>query len=147
MRRIRRHLSYANVTATLALVLALGGVGYAAIRIGPKQIKPSAVRGYHIKNGHVGGNNLGTLQEVIRVSQTRSATAVCPKGFRVISGDGASAALLTFSEAGATRLEGEIDRSRSQRPGPLPQADTGPAVLQVGWAAREVASASSASSL
>ncbi len=72
MKGIRGHLSYANVAATLALVLALSGVGYGAIRIGPKQLKPDAVRGYHIKNGHVGGNNLGLLQEVIRVSDTRS---------------------------------------------------------------------------
>lgn len=30
MERIRRHLSYANVAATLALVFAIGGTGYAA---------------------------------------------------------------------------------------------------------------------
>jgi hypothetical protein len=30
MRRIRRHVSYANVAATLALVLAMSGAGYAA---------------------------------------------------------------------------------------------------------------------
>lgn len=46
--------SYAGVTATLALVLALGmGGAYAASKIGSKQIAPSAVKSKHIKNGQV----------------------------------------------------------------------------------------------
>lgn len=44
----RFHLTYANVASTLALVLALGGVGYAATSlpagsVGTKQLKTSAV--------------------------------------------------------------------------------------------------------
>jgi hypothetical protein len=46
---IRDRLSYANVMATLALFVALGGVGYAAVKlprdsVGAKQIKEDAVR-------------------------------------------------------------------------------------------------------
>ena len=36
--RFRAHLTYANVVATLALFLALGGASYAAIRVGSKSI-------------------------------------------------------------------------------------------------------------
>ena len=36
-------ISYANVTATLALVVALGGTGYAATRIGTDNIEDGAV--------------------------------------------------------------------------------------------------------
>jgi hypothetical protein len=48
MRRIGRRLSYANVVATMALFLALGGVGYAATQlpknsVGSKQLKNGAV--------------------------------------------------------------------------------------------------------
>jgi hypothetical protein len=46
--------SYAGVTATLALVLALGtGGAYATGKIGSKQIAKSAVKSKHIKDGGV----------------------------------------------------------------------------------------------
>ena len=46
-------LSYANVVATLALFVALGGGAYAtqAGRIGPGDIKPDAIRTRHIADG------------------------------------------------------------------------------------------------
>ena len=40
---LRRHLSYANVAASLALFLALGGTSYAAIRISSRNIRNAAV--------------------------------------------------------------------------------------------------------
>ncbi|MFT3866150.1 MAG: hypothetical protein QM729_17935 [Solirubrobacterales bacterium] len=48
MRLVRRHLTYANVAATLALFLALGGAAYAATRlprnsVGNAQLRKSAV--------------------------------------------------------------------------------------------------------
>jgi hypothetical protein len=47
-RRIRSKLSYANITATAALFIALGGTGYAALTlprnsVGSAQIRPKAV--------------------------------------------------------------------------------------------------------
>jgi hypothetical protein len=44
---------YANVTATLALVVALGGTGYAAATIGTSDIKDNAVTSAKIKNSNV----------------------------------------------------------------------------------------------
>lgn len=49
MKGIRRHLSFANVVACLALFVALGGVSYAAVNlpknsVGSKQLKKGAVR-------------------------------------------------------------------------------------------------------
>jgi hypothetical protein len=51
-----RHLSYANVTASLALFVALGGVSWAAVKlphdsVGAKQIASNAVRSAEIKDG------------------------------------------------------------------------------------------------
>jgi hypothetical protein len=54
MARLRRHLTYANVVATLALVFALGGgVVYAAGKIGPHGIAKNAIHSYHIRNKQV----------------------------------------------------------------------------------------------
>ncbi len=55
LRRVRSRLSYANVVATLALFIALGGVSYAAVvlpanSVGTKQIKANAVTGAKVKN-------------------------------------------------------------------------------------------------
>jgi hypothetical protein len=56
MRRIPSSLSYANVVATLALFMALGGGAYAAITlpknsVGPRQIKANAVGSSKVRNG------------------------------------------------------------------------------------------------
>jgi hypothetical protein len=53
--RLRKRLSYANVVASLALFLALGGVSYAAT-IAPK----NSVRSSSIKNGQVKNPDLGS---------------------------------------------------------------------------------------
>jgi hypothetical protein len=51
---LRRHLTYANVVATLALVFALGGgVVYAAGKIGAHGIAKNAIRSFHIRNKQV----------------------------------------------------------------------------------------------
>jgi hypothetical protein len=54
--RLRRHLTYANVMATAAVFLALGGVSYAAVAIpknsvGNQQLKANAVTTKKVKNG------------------------------------------------------------------------------------------------
>src|SRR3954470_11383676 len=56
MSKLRSRLTYANVIATLALFLALGGTGYAALKlpknsVGSKQIKKNAVTSTKVKNG------------------------------------------------------------------------------------------------
>lgn len=55
LRRIRSRLSYANIVATMALFIALGGVSYAAVTlpansVGTKQIKSGAVTGAKVKD-------------------------------------------------------------------------------------------------
>lgn len=53
MRNPLRGVGFANVTATLALVVALGGTGYAAATIGTHDLKKNAVTSAKIKNGNV----------------------------------------------------------------------------------------------
>jgi len=53
---IRNRVTYANVVATLALFIALGGTGYAAINlprnsVGPKQLRANSVTSTKVKQG------------------------------------------------------------------------------------------------
>ena len=56
MRSLRTHLTYANVMASVALFVALGGGTYAAVHlprnsVGPAQIKKSAVSSVKVRDG------------------------------------------------------------------------------------------------
>jgi hypothetical protein len=60
LRALRARLSYANVVATLALFVALGGASYAAVTlpknsVGSAQLKPGAVTTKKLRNGAVTG--------------------------------------------------------------------------------------------
>lgn len=54
MSRLRPRLSYANVVATLALFIALGGSATAALLITGKQVKNGTLTGVDLKDGSVG---------------------------------------------------------------------------------------------
>src|SRR3954451_15180408 len=59
MNRIKRHLSYSNVVATMALVLALGaGTVYAASKISGTSAKKNTLPGNRVKKGTLPGNRL-----------------------------------------------------------------------------------------
>lgn len=48
--RIRRHLNYANVTATMALFVALGGGAYAVTSVDSRDIANDSVKSVDLKN-------------------------------------------------------------------------------------------------
>jgi hypothetical protein len=48
--KLRQHLTYANVTATLALFIALGGSSYAALRVGSREIADNSIRSRDVRN-------------------------------------------------------------------------------------------------
>jgi hypothetical protein len=61
---LRQRLTYANVAATAALLLALGGTSYAAFTlphnsVGPKQIRTGAVSSRHIHNRSIRLGDVG----------------------------------------------------------------------------------------
>ena len=93
MNGVRSRITYANVTATLALFLALGGgLAWAIGRnsVGPKQIRPNAVRSSEVKNGALKGvdideASLGTIPSAqlaafARVSATGDLDEANSKG-------------------------------------------------------------------
>ena len=51
--RLRRRLSYANVVASLALFIALGGTSYAALTLTGKNVKDGSLTGQDVRNGSI----------------------------------------------------------------------------------------------
>jgi hypothetical protein len=80
MRKPAGKFTYANVMATVAVFLALGGASYAAFKlpknsVGTRQIKNGAITGAKIKNGAVGGAKIavGTLGTVPSATNATNA--------------------------------------------------------------------------
>jgi hypothetical protein len=75
--RARAHLTYANVVATLALFVALGGSAYAAIHIGSRQIKNRSIRSIDVHKNTLGGSeiNESKLTTVPRARNAANAAA------------------------------------------------------------------------
>ena len=80
---MRKHLSYANVVATLALIVAVAG-GTTAVAISGKAAKNS-VTSKSIKDGSVTGKDLAGVRVGVFDSAT---TATCLPGERLLSGGG-----------------------------------------------------------
>jgi hypothetical protein len=73
---IRRHLTFANAMASIAVFIALGGGAYAAVQVNGKNIKPRSIAGKKLKNNTLGGKqiNEGKLGTVPKAKQAQSAT-------------------------------------------------------------------------
>jgi hypothetical protein len=83
--RLRDRLTYANVTATLALFIALGGSSYAAITlprnsVGAKQIRTNAVGSNEIRNGTVATRDLSRRARAALRGQQGPAGPAGPAG-------------------------------------------------------------------
>jgi len=55
---LRRHISYANVVATLALFVAVGGSSYAALRVGSREIRNNSIRSVDLRNNGIAGKDV-----------------------------------------------------------------------------------------
>lgn len=108
----RRRLSYANVTATLALVCAVaGGSTAVAVTVNASKksdinkkgkIRPNRVTAKKIADGNVGASELAQI-EVVQASGNPFAVANCPAGTRLLSGGGLTPAPAAI---GVSRPEG-----------------------------------------
>ena len=59
---IRRHLTYANVMASIAVFLVLGGGAYAAMKVNGKNIKNASIAGKKLKRNTLGGRQIKRAQ-------------------------------------------------------------------------------------
>jgi hypothetical protein len=92
MTSLRRHLTYANVVATLALVLAVAG-GSTAIAISSKHkisgklIKPGTITTKQLKDGSITGPKLATIDRItVTGDSSGGGRADCPKGSTLVGG-------------------------------------------------------------
>jgi hypothetical protein len=110
-RSLRRHLSYANVAATLALFLSVTAGAYAATRITGKEVVNGSITGKDIReesirSKHVRGLSLADLQNGPGQYYLRNAsgqgsglaeaTATCNNNDVAISGGTASGGVSTY---------------------------------------------------
>ncbi len=92
LRRLRSRLTYANVIATLALFLALGGSSY-ALTVGSGSIKNNSIRSVDVRNGQlrdrdfrrgsIGGraireSRLGTVPSAFNLKDVQTVSASRP---------------------------------------------------------------------
>jgi hypothetical protein len=128
MNRLRPRFTYANVVATLALLLVLtGGAAYAATHlaknsVGSRQLKKNSVTGAKIKNGTITGAkiNLGTLGKVpSAASADHAATATSADHATTATSANSAARAAVAAEATAAgnagRLGGLASSSYAQK--------------------------------
>lgn len=105
MQRLKRHLTYANVAATLALVIAVAGIPTAiAISKGAKSsdvnkkgnIRTGRVTARKLATGSVTAAKLAGI-DIVQQGGNPQVTASCPVGERLLSG-GAFGADIRVSE-------------------------------------------------
>jgi hypothetical protein len=88
--RLRARLTYANVVATLALFIALGGSSYAVTQISGSQIQNASIAGKKLKRNTLGGvrikeSRLGTVPRARNAGRVGGLSAQqlllrCPQG-------------------------------------------------------------------
>lgn len=92
----RPRLTYANVVATLALFVALGGSSYAALKISGKEIQKNTITGQNIKRNSLGRrqikeSSLSAVPRALNAAKLDGHTAEsflvrCPQGTIPIAG-------------------------------------------------------------
>lgn len=116
----RPRLTYANVMATIAVLLALGGGSFAVashLTVRASDIKRNAVRAKHIKRKQVKAAELTKVvarDKIVQVApeQGAEARARCRRGEDVISGGATWGVGLTATDLAALRL---VDSERAGR--------------------------------
>lgn len=83
MRRIRSHLTYANVVSTLCLFVVLGGSAYAGVLLTGKDVKDGSLTGADVKNGSIRSADVGDGS----LTATDFRAGALPAGLRGDKGD------------------------------------------------------------
>ena len=100
---LTRHLTYANVIATLALFVALGGSSYAAIKISGRDIRSHSIGATQIRKNSLGGGVIkeSKLKIVPRAKEANRLDGVSAERLLVRCPEGTIAAADTCIETQA----------------------------------------------
>ena len=148
--KLRANANYANVTATLALFVALGGVSYAAVTVTGKNVKNSSLTGADVRNNSLTGSDVKGLGPADFASGVLPAGAQGPPGPPGPKGDtgatGASGTNGTNGTNGAPGVSGyevvqqtfSTTATTAQEPTVTAECSTGKSVLGGGWSATAI---------
>jgi hypothetical protein len=103
---MRRHLTYANVMASIALFVALGGASYAAVKIpsnsvGSQQLKKNAVINSKIKARSIRGSKVG-VDTILGINVKESSLTTVPRAKLADTATKAASATTATSAVTAT---------------------------------------------
>ena len=91
LRKLRSSLTYANLMATIAIFIALGGSSYAAIKVTSKDVPKDALTGADIKNltgKDVKNNSLdGRDVKNLKAADFTGTLPAGPQGLQGLTGD------------------------------------------------------------
>jgi hypothetical protein len=134
-------LTYANVIATIALFVALGGASYAATNlpknsVGTKQIKNGAITAAKVRNGAITGakiqaSSLGTVPSATHAATADSAAVAT----RATTADSAARAASADSAAHATSADTATSANRADTASSATSADSAATATNAGNAA------------
>lgn len=93
MRGLVQHLSYANVMATIAVFIALGGSSYAVSRINGRRLAPRSVAGSKLKRNTVTGREIRE-SKLGRVQDAAHLRGLGPESFLAAGATAVNAAKL-----------------------------------------------------
>lgn len=83
---LRRHVTYANVMATVALFVALGGVSYATLKLERNSVKARHIAPNAVRASEIAKRSVGT-EEVSNGSLLSEDFRIAPRGVRGARGD------------------------------------------------------------
>ncbi len=108
MSRLRHHLTYANVMATLAVFIALGGSSYAALKVTGNNVKDRSLTYRDLKRNTLGGS---------RIKESRLGVVPRANNSRRVGGLSA-ARLLVKCQPGMMSAAGTCIETASRPPAP-----------------------------
>ena len=108
MSRLRQNLTYANVMATLAVFIALGGSSYAALKVTGKNVKDRSLTYRDLKRNTLGGS---------RIKESRLGVVPRANNSRRVGGLSA-ARLLIKCQSGMIPAAGTCLETTSRSPAP-----------------------------
>ena len=111
LRKLRTHMSFANVVSMMALFIALGGVSWAAVTlpkdsVGAKQIKRDAVSRSEVKRNAVSADEIAT--NAVNADELNAGAVGSSE---IVDGSVALAELAPNSVDGSKIVDGTVGRS------------------------------------